>query len=138
VISTGVTTTIRDFIKTAAAEIGLEITFSGNGADEKGYLASIDETTFTEKVGEKYLPALQQRLAAASTATATVVAIDSRYFRPTEVDLLIGDNTKARQKLGWEPEYNLQRLITEMIESDIQLMKKDGFLKRRGYLERGS
>ena len=133
VISTGVTTTIRDFIKTAAAEIGLEITFSGQDADEKGYLTSIDETTFTQKVGEKYLPALKQRLAAASTTTAQIVAIDSRYFRPTEVDLLIGDNTKARQKLGWNPEYNLQRLITEMIESDIHLMKKDHYLTESGY-----
>ena len=128
VISTGITTTIRDFIKMAAAEIGLEITFKGEGVDEKGYLSQIDDSLFTEKIGATYLAQLKARI-----SREAIIAIDPKYFRPTEVDLLIGDSTKARTKLGWAPKYTLQDLITEMMLYDVHLMKKDAWLKEGGF-----
>ena len=128
VISTGITTTIRDFIKMAAAEIGLEITFKGEGADEKGYLSQIDDSLFTEKIGATYLAQLKARI-----SREAIIAVDPKYFRPTEVDLLIGDSTKARTKLGWAPKYTLQDLITEMMLYDVHLMKKDAWLKEGGF-----
>jgi GDPmannose 4,6-dehydratase len=132
VIATGITTTIRDFVKIAAAEAGLEITFRGDGADEKGYITAVDEKMFTEKVGESYLEAIRGRISG-NGKVHEVVAIDPSYYRPAEVDLLIGDSTKARQKLGWEPKYDLHALITDMVKSDINLMKKERYLKEGGY-----
>ena len=136
VIATGITTTIRDFIRMAAAEIGLEVTFSGEGAEEKGYLTAIDEKVFTQKVGDKYLESLQKRIVTATgrqTAGTEIVAVDTQYFRPTEVDLLIGDATKARTVLGWEPEYDLRGLVEDMMQSDIRVMKKDAWLSEGGF-----
>jgi GDPmannose 4,6-dehydratase len=129
VIATGITTTIRDFIKMAATEAGIEITFNGEGADEKGILTNIDEKVFTEKVGAKYLEAIKERIGNHSE----VVAVDPRYFRPTEVDLLIGDPTKSNSKLGWKPEYDLAGLVADMMQSDIKLMKKDAYLRDGGF-----
>jgi GDPmannose 4,6-dehydratase len=126
VIATGVTTTIRDFVKLAAAEIGLEITFKGEGSEEKGYISAVDERVFIEKAGEKYLERIKG-------LTEPVVAVDPAYFRPTEVDLLIGDPTKSKTVLGWEPKYDLNGLIRDMMQSDIKLMKKDAWLKEGGY-----
>jgi GDPmannose 4,6-dehydratase len=128
VIATGVTTTIRNFIKLSCAEIGLEMSFTGEGADEKGTITAIDEKLFIEKVGERYLGGIKSRM-----ASSTIVAVDPKYFRPTEVDLLIGDPTKSKTKLGWEPEYDLQGLVTDMMQSDIKLMKKDAWLREGGY-----
>jgi GDPmannose 4,6-dehydratase len=137
VIATGITTTIRDFIKMAAAEIGLEIVFDGEGSEEKGYLNAIDESRFAEKVGESCLPSLKKRIQHPSSVNkgrgTAVVEVDPQYFRPTEVDLLIGDNTKAREQLGWQPEYDLQNLISDMMQSDIKLMQKDAWLRNGGY-----
>ena len=143
VIATGITTTIRDFIKMSAAEIGLEITFKGKKADEKGYLTGIDESVFKEKVGEKYLNLIKSRListplqdeveANSSQTEKSIVAVDPQYFRPTEVELLIGDPTKAQTKLNWKPEYDLNGLIKDMMQSDIHLMKKDAYLKDGGF-----
>ncbi|MDP2887816.1 MAG: GDP-mannose 4,6-dehydratase [Bacteroidota bacterium] len=128
VIATGVTTTIRDFIKLSCAEIGLEMSFTGEGADEKGTITAIDEKLFIEKVGERYLGGIKSRM-----TPSTIVAVDPKYFRPTEVDLLIGDPTKSKTKLGWEPQYDLQGLVTDMMQSDIKLMKKDAWLREGGY-----
>ncbi|OFX62048.1 MAG: GDP-mannose 4,6-dehydratase [Bacteroidetes bacterium GWB2_41_8] len=128
VIATGITTTIRDFIKLSCAEIGLEMSFSGEGAEEKGTITAIDEKLFIEKVGERYLGGIKSRM-----ASSTIVAVDPKYFRPTEVDLLIGDPTKSKTKLGWEPQYDLQGLVTDMMQSDIKLMKKDAWLREGGY-----
>jgi GDPmannose 4,6-dehydratase len=135
VIATGITTTIRDFVKIAAAEAGIEITFRGEGADEKGYITAVDEKVFIEKTGESYLEGIRSRISddLASGKGKEVVAIDPAYYRPAEVDLLIGDSTKARQKLGWEPKYDLHALIKDMVKSDINLMKKDHYLKEGGY-----
>jgi GDPmannose 4,6-dehydratase len=129
VIATGVTTTIRNFIKLAAEEIGIEITFKGEGRQEKGYITSVDESVFNTKVGKEYLQQIHVRIKHANA----VVAVDPQYFRPTEVDLLIGDATKARTRLNWEPSYDLKGLIEDMMQSDIKLMHKDAWLKSGGY-----
>lgn len=126
VIATGVTTSIRDFILMAAREIGLEITFRGEGRDEKGVLSSVDKALFEEKVGIDS-GAIQQRTG------AEIVGVNPRYFRPTEVDLLIGDPSKAREKLGWEPKYDLQGLISDMMTSDVKLMRRDDHLRNGGF-----
>lgn len=138
VIATGITTTIRDFIKMCGEEIGLEITFTGEGAGEKGYLTAINEQRFSERVGEKYLDAIRQRIALTShlsslTTLSPLVAVDPAYYRPTEVELLIGDPSKAMNKLGWKPEYDLQGLVTDMMQSDITVMKKDAWLQEGGF-----
>ncbi|WP_346861930.1 GDP-mannose 4,6-dehydratase [uncultured Draconibacterium sp.] len=129
VIATGITTTIRDFIKLAAQEIGLEIQFSGEGINETGFLASIDESLFNKKVGEKFAENIKQKL----KEKTPIVGVDPAYFRPTEVDLLIGDASRAKTELGWEPEYNLQALIADMMQSDIKLMKKESYLREGGF-----
>jgi GDPmannose 4,6-dehydratase len=136
VIATGITTTIRDFIKMSCNEIGLEIAFTGEGAEEKGILVGIDEKLFTETVGEHYLAGLKARMvpdAVDKGLSKCLVAVDPKYFRPTEVDLLIGDPTKSKTKLGWVPKYDLQGLVTDMMQSDIKLMKKDTWLREGGY-----
>ena len=127
VISTGVTTTIRDFIKLSFSEVGIEVGFEGEGVNEKGFIRSVDETTFNKAVGAEYYENAKKNIGSA------VVFVDPSYFRPTEVELLIGDNTKARTKLGWEPQYDLKALCEDMVKSDVQLMKKDDYLKDGGY-----
>jgi GDPmannose 4,6-dehydratase len=126
VIATGITTAVREFVRLAFAEIGLEIHFKGEGAEEKGYLASINENLFAERVGTEFLAKLNQRKDA-------LVEVDPAYFRPTEVELLIGDATKSRTKLGWQPEYNLESLIEDMMLSDIKVMKQESYLKEGGF-----
>ena len=101
VIATGVTTSVRDFITMAFGEVGIEIAFEGNGIDEKGYVVSCSHPDYQLSEGKQ------------------VVSIDPAYFRPTEVELLIGDSTKARTKLGWEPKYDLKTLVKEMVEADM-------------------
>lgn len=136
VIATGITTKIRDFISLAAAEIGLELSFRGEGVNEKGYLTAIDEKVFNERVGEQYLGSLKMRLSPSQLhpfGCSQIVGVDPAYFRPTEVELLIGDPTKARTKLGWNPEYDLSGLVKDMMQSDIKVMKKDAWLKEGGY-----
>jgi GDPmannose 4,6-dehydratase len=128
VIATGITTSIRDFIKLSCAEIGLEMSFSGEGVNEKGAITAIDEKRFIEKVGERYLGGIKSRM-----TPHTIVTVDPKYFRPTEVDLLIGDPSKSKSKLGWEPQYDLDGLIKDMMQSDIKLMKKDAWLREGGY-----
>jgi len=136
VIATGITTSIRDFIKMTGEELGIEITFTGENADEKGYLTAIDEKIFTVHVGEQYFEQFKNRVQKSISLKPDgepIVSVDSQYFRPTEVELLIGDATKAREKLGWKPMYDLKGLVSEMIKSDIDLMKKDAYLREGGY-----
>jgi GDPmannose 4,6-dehydratase len=123
VIATGVTTYVRDFIKMAFAEVGVGIAFKGDGVDEKGFVSSIDAA----RLAALGIPA--GKLAVG----AEVVAVDPRYFRPTEVDLLIGDATKARTKLGWSPRHSLAELVADMMSSDLKLMQKQQFLADGGY-----
>jgi GDPmannose 4,6-dehydratase len=115
VIATGITTEIREFVRLAFAEIGIEIELKGTGVNEKGYVKSCSNKNFQLPPGKE------------------VLAVDPRYFRPTEVDLLIGDPTKAKTKLKWEPEYDLKALVKDMIQSDIKLMHKEVYLKNGGY-----
>jgi GDPmannose 4,6-dehydratase len=114
VIATGVTTEIREFIRMAFAEAGIVIAFKGEGVDEIGYVVS-STPQYPVAVGQE------------------VVAIDPRYFRPTEVDLLIGDPAKSNTKLGWQPKYNVQMLCAEMVASDIDLFKKEKILQASGF-----
>ena len=123
VIATGQTTAVRDFVKMSFAYAGIVLEFKGEGIDEKGTIASIDNKRLQElgidnaelKVGQE------------------VVAVDSKYFRPTEVDLLLGDPTKAETKLGWSREYQLKELVDDMMASDLKLVTKDQYLKDGGY-----
>ena len=105
VIATGITTTIREFVKMAFAEVGISLRFEGTGVDEVGFIESCNNADYQIPVGQK------------------VLAIDPAYFRPTEVELLIGDPTKANEKLGWKPKYDLKSLCKEMVESDLKIFK---------------
>ena len=127
VIATGVTTTIRDFITKAFKEIGVVIQFEGEGVNEAGKIADIIEPVFTEKIGDSYLGAIKKRIG------DKIVKVDPQYFRPTEVELLIGDATKARTKLSWEPKYTLESLIEDMMQNDVKETKKEAYLKDGGY-----
>nr|WP_321356795.1 GDP-mannose 4,6-dehydratase [uncultured Draconibacterium sp.] len=136
VIATGITTSIRDFVIMAGKEIGLGITFIGKGIEEKGYISEIDETIFNSRVGNEYLSQIKERIkngAKANNNPTPIISVDPSYFRPTEVDLLVGDASKARDILGWKPEYDLNALISEMLHSDIKLMLKDAYLRKGGY-----
>jgi GDPmannose 4,6-dehydratase len=115
VIATGQTTTVRDFVGMAFAYAGIELEFKGEGVDEKGYVVSCSNPDYQLETGRE------------------VVAVDPQYFRPTEVDLLLGDPTKAETKLGWEREYKLEELVDDMMQSDLKLMTKDQYLKDGGY-----
>lgn len=127
VIATGVTTSIREFLRMTFAEIGITVSFSGAGIDEVGIISAVDASRFAETVGGEYLPAMQARVG------SRVVSVDPRYFRPTEVEALIGDATKSRTVLGWKPKYDLQALVAEMVRSDVKLFKRDAWLKAGGF-----
>ncbi|HJP61904.1 MAG TPA: GDP-mannose 4,6-dehydratase [Mucilaginibacter sp.] len=123
VIATGVTTTVRDFIRLSFAELGIDIEFSGRDEYEKGVIIDIDHDRITE-LGLN---------ADALRFGQTVVKVDPKYFRPTEVELLIGDATKAREKLGWVPKYDLQALVNDMVHADLNEVKKDDYLRKGGF-----
>jgi GDPmannose 4,6-dehydratase len=133
VIATGVTTEVREFIRLTFEGIGIEVAFKGKGIDEKAIMVGVNEIVFTSLVGEKYLENIKNRIAEKNGESAEVVAIDAEYFRPTEVELLIGNPEKAKRVLGWEPEYDLAGLIDDMITSDLKVMKKEAYLKEGGY-----
>jgi len=115
VIATGVTTTVRDFVRMAFGEVGIELEFTGEGENEIGTVAKCNNPEYEVEIGTE------------------VVKVDPRYYRPTEVDLLIGDPTKSNEKLGWKPEYDLAGLVKDMMESDVKLVKKDRYLRDGGY-----
>ena len=115
VFSTGITTSVRDFVKKVFKVLGVELEFSGTGTDEIGKVAACHNPEFELPIGK------------------TIIAVDKRYFRPTEVDLLVGDNSKAKEKLGWKPQYSLDELIKEMTLYDLELMKKEKLLNKNGY-----
>ncbi|WP_299986285.1 GDP-mannose 4,6-dehydratase [uncultured Pontibacter sp.] len=115
VIATGVTTTVRDFVKMSFAEVGIEIEFKGEGVDEKGYVAACNNPEYQIEIGKE------------------VVCVDPNYFRPTEVELLIGDATKSKEKLGWTPKYDLPALVKDMMQNDIELFKRDTYLMEGGH-----
>ena len=107
VIATGVTTTVRDFVRLAFREVGIELEFKGEGVDEKAIVTACNSKEFKVEIGKE------------------VLAVDPNYFRPTEVDLLVGDPTKAKDKLGWIPEHDLASLVKDMMEGDVLLTKKN-------------
>jgi GDPmannose 4,6-dehydratase len=115
VIATGETTSVRDFVRLAFREVGVELEFRGEGVDEKAYVVSCNDDNYQIEIGKE------------------ILSVDPHYFRPTEVDLLIGDPTKAKEKLGWVPEHDLSALVKDMMQMDIKLMQKDQYLKEGGY-----
>lgn len=115
VIATGITTPVRDFVQMAFAEVGVTIEFKGEGVQEKGYVVSCDHPDFKLEKGKE------------------VVVVDPKYFRPTEVDLLIGDPSKAMNKLGWKPKYDLPMLVKDMVSSDVELFRREKLLKDAGF-----
>jgi len=115
VIATGTTTSVRDFVTFSFLEVGIELEFKGKGEDEKAFVAACNNPKYQLEIGKQ------------------VVSVDSTYFRPSEVDILIGDASKAKNKLGWVPEHDLASLVKDMMRSDINLMKKDQYLKDGGY-----
>lgn len=127
VVATGRSTSVREFATKAFATVGMTLDFRGSGLAEEGVLVSVDSERFVATVGEKHLHPIQQRIG------DTLLAVDPAYFRPTEVEELLGDPTKAREKLGWEPEYTLEDLVSEMMLSDIKAVQKESYLKEGGF-----
>ncbi|MFV0396772.1 MAG: GDP-mannose 4,6-dehydratase [Bacteroidales bacterium] len=127
VIATGVTTRVREFVRMAFAEVGIQVDFKGEGVNETGYIVAVDANRFIETVGEEYLERIKSRIG------TTIIGVDPRYFRPTEVELLIGNPTKANTVLGWTPQYDLKGLVEDMMMSDVKLMKKDAYLAAGGF-----
>ncbi len=115
VIATGITTSVRDFLIMAFREVGIELDFVGKAVEEKGIVKSCSNPEYQLEIGKE------------------VIAIDKAYFRPTEVDLLIGDSTKAQTQLGWKPKYDLAALVKEMIDADLIIFKRDKYLKEGGH-----
>ena len=115
VIATGVTTTVREFVRLSFAELGIALEFSGEGVAETGVVAACHNPNYQIAIG------------------STVVQIDERYFRPTEVELLIGDPAKAKRQLGWEPSYDLAALVREMVQADMELFRRDAYLQAGGH-----
>lgn len=115
VIATGVTTKVRDFVRMAFEYVGINLVFKGKGVEEKAFVKSCSDERYKLPIGQE------------------VLSVDPNYFRPTEVDVLIGDPTKAKEKLGWVPEYNLKDLVNDMMASDLRLMQRERFLKSGGY-----
>lgn len=118
VIATGVTTSVRDFVRMAFGEIGVELEFKGKNEKEIAVVAASNDPDFPVEIGKE------------------VVAVDPRYYRPTEVELLIGDASKAQTTLGWSPKYNLDMLVKEMVEADVELFRKEKLLKESGFVIR--
>jgi len=115
VIATGVTTTVRDFVRMSFEHVGIELEFSGEGENEVAKVKKCNNPEYQLPIGKE------------------VVAVDKNYYRPTEVDLLLGDPTKSKTKLGWKPKHDLKSLVTDMMTSDIALFKRDLYLKEGGH-----
>ena len=115
VIATGKTTSVRDFVKMAFQEVGIELEFKGKDVDEKAFIKSCSNPKYQLEIGKE------------------VLAVDPHYYRPTEVELLVGDASKAKKELGWEPKIPLKELVADMMEGDLLLMQKDQYLQKGGY-----
>lgn len=114
-IATGITTEVRDFVRLAFKHVGIEVEFKGEGVNEKGYIASCSCDDFKLPIGQE------------------VIAVSPKYFRPTEVDFLLGDPSKAQKELGWSPKYDLAMLVEDMMQSDLKMMQKDKYLQQGGH-----
>jgi GDPmannose 4,6-dehydratase len=115
VIAMGETTYVRDFVRMAFSEVGITIEFKGHGIHEKGFVTSCSNPEFQLEIGKE------------------IIAVDPQYFRPTEVDLLIGDPTKSKTQLGWRPQYDLKGLVSEMVASDVERVKREMMLHKNGF-----
>lgn len=118
VIATGVTTPVRDFVRMSFAEVGIELEFKGTAENEVGVVKACKNPEYQVEIGKE------------------VIAVDKKYYRPTEVELLIGDPTKAQTQLGWKPKYDLPALVKEMVANDVELFKKERLLQQSGYYVR--
>ncbi len=132
-IATGENTSVRQFVALSFAEVGLVLKFEGEGLDEKARLVAIDSDRFSRNVGEEYLPQMEERV----KNHDVILEVDSAYFRPSDVEELLGDPSKARKELGWVPEYDLKGIVEDMVESDIRLLKKEAVLQRNGFAAKG-
>ncbi len=115
VIATGKTTTVRDFVRMSFNHVGIDLEFKGHGVDEKAYIKACHNDGYKLPIGKE------------------VLNVDPKYFRPTEVELLVGNASKAKNKLGWTPKYELNELINDMMQSDLTLMEKERYLKAEGF-----
>ena len=122
VIATGTTTTVREFCTKAFAHVGISLLFTGEGVAETGIIDTIDATIFEYRTGKK--PTLSKG--------QTVIRIDERYFRPAEVDLLVGNPQKAKERLGWKARYTLDEMITEMVISDLANARREQIVREHG------
>lgn len=129
VIATGITTEVREFIRKSFALAGIELTFSGEKENETGKVTSVNDSLFIEKSSQEHLRKFKSKIA----SDPLVIKVDPGYYRPTEVELLHGDPTKANEKLGWKPQYDLDGLIREMVDSDLLMMRKENYLREGGY-----
>jgi GDPmannose 4,6-dehydratase len=121
VIATGVTTSVRDMARQAFREVGIELEFQGKGKQEVGLIDSVDRSLLPDNYDLQLKPGRE------------LIAVDPRYFRPTEVDLLIGDPSKAQHQLGWQPKYDLPALVREMVQHDLELFRRDQYLREAGF-----
>lgn len=147
VIATGKTTPVREFVRMSFAEVGITLRFEGEGVNEKGFIDRIDQEKYQQATYNSHPEQARTELSRSGEGNnqqqttnnqqpkigQEVLAVDPKYFRPTEVDLLIGDPTKAKTKLGWECKYDLPMLVKDMMQSDIKLMQKNQYLKDGGY-----
>jgi GDPmannose 4,6-dehydratase len=122
VLATGETRSVRDFARMAFARLGLALEFKGQGKDEIGIVAAVDHARMDEL-----------DISAAVSAGSEVLAVDARYFRPTEVDFLVGDAARARELLGWQPRHDLQSLVNEMVDRDLALTRREKYLQEGGF-----
>lgn len=127
VIATGESNSVRDFVRYSFGYIGVEITFKGDGINEVGIISGVDEALFAKVVGEEYIENIKLMIG------KEIVRVDENYFRPTEVDQLLGDATKSKEILGWSPKYSFKELVEDMMNGDIGLMKKNKYLEQGGY-----
>ena len=141
VIATGAQYSVRDFVNAAAAELGIKLSWRGRGLEETGVVDSIDHSRFTDHdspITNPQSPVSSPQSSSLSPPSvlrpgATIIRIDPRYFRPTEVETLLGDATKAKQKLSWTPKITFKELVAEMVREDIKAAKRDELVKRHGY-----
>ncbi|PLX11399.1 MAG: GDP-mannose 4,6-dehydratase [Marinilabiliales bacterium] len=124
VIATGITTSVREFAVKSFGYVGINLVFLGEGEEERGIVDHIDHERYERRIGKKF---------AHIRKGDVLIEVDPFYYRPTEVDLLLGDPTKAREKLGWEPKYNVEMLVDEMMDSDLKMMQKEDYLKKGGF-----
>jgi len=123
-IATGIQYSVRDFINFACDHIGVKLEYKGEGINEKGIIKSIDKNNQIIK---------RSKLNIQNSIGKTIISVDEKYFRPTEVEALLGDPSKAKEKLGWKPKVTFEEMVHEMMENDINIAKRDSLVKKHGY-----